>query len=115
MFIILFIERYENPLPVEVKYSALKTPEITRSLRGFIAHYHPLDAWIINLTLAAKMKVEGTLVHFIPFFKLQDYLQDLHDEPQNLFKVSETEIPYRLLHDSSRSQTRKSGLYTRKW
>ncbi|MFH1159601.1 MAG: DUF4143 domain-containing protein [bacterium] len=107
------IERYENPLPVEAKYSAMKTPEITRSLRSFITHYRPTDAWVINLTLSDTLKVDNTTIHFIPFFKLQPFLLLLHDEPRDLFRASEQVVPYMLLHENGKKRIRKSALYTR--
>lgn len=106
------IERYENPLPVEVKYKAMKTPEITRSLRSFLAHYHPTDAWVINLTLEDRLKIDDTTVHFIPFFNLQPFLKILREEPSDLFRASEKEIPYLLLHKDGNRRIRKSNLYT---
>ncbi|MBL7137818.1 MAG: ATP-binding protein [Bacteroidales bacterium] len=107
------IERYENPLPVEVKYSAMKIPEITRSLRSFMAHYNPTDAWVINLTLSDTQKIDNTTIHFIPLFKVQPFLRSLHDEPRDLFRASEKEIPYMLLQNDGKKRICKSSLYTR--
>jgi predicted AAA+ superfamily ATPase len=104
------IERYENPLPVEVKYSSLKKPEITRSLRSFIDHYHPSDAWVINLTCSDLMKVGTTNIHFIPFFTLQKHLEALRSEPERLFKASEQEIVYRLMQPVG--SLKKKNLYS---
>jgi predicted AAA+ superfamily ATPase len=108
------VQRYENPLPVEVKYSSLKKPEITRSLRSFIDHYKPSDAWVINLTYGGKLALEQTTVHFIPFFRLQRYLDDLRLEPEKLYHVSEKQIVYDLLHGKVDKKLKKRSLYSSK-
>ncbi|MEI7898000.1 MAG: ATP-binding protein [bacterium] len=107
------IERYENPLPVEVKYSSLKKPEITRSLRSFIDHYEPTDAWVINLSFNGKMLIGKTTVHFIPFFRLQPFLEDLRTEPERLFQVSEKEVVYRLMQPPAAGRLKKKNLYSK--
>lgn len=106
------IERYENPLPVEVKYSSLKKPEITRSLRSFIDHYHPTNAWVINLTYSGSITVGETTIQFIPYFRLASYLEDLRTEPERLFKISEKEVVYRLMQSPSSSRLKKRNLYS---
>lgn len=60
----------EINLPVEVKYSKLKKPEVTRSLRSFIANYEPAEAWVINLSLKNEIEIGKTKVKFIPFYNL---------------------------------------------
>lgn len=57
-------------LPVEVKYSNLRNPEITRSLRSFIEEYSPAQAWVVNLSLEAEMKIGRTTVKFKPYYKI---------------------------------------------
>jgi uncharacterized protein len=57
-------------LPVEAKYSKLKKPEATKSLKSFIREYSPAEAWVVNLSLEAEIKIGGTLVKFIPYYKL---------------------------------------------
>ena len=57
-------------LPIEAKFSALKEPEITRSMRSFIAKYEPKRAFVVNLTLRQIIKVDKTTVNFVPFFDL---------------------------------------------
>ncbi|MFA5776863.1 MAG: ATP-binding protein [Parcubacteria group bacterium] len=64
------ISEGKSALPVEVKYSRLKKPQITRSLGNFIKAYSPTEAWIVNLTLETEIKIENTTVKFIPFYKL---------------------------------------------
>lgn len=57
-------------LPIEVKYSKLKNPEIKRSLRNFIQEYSPAEAWVINLNLETEIIVGKTTVKFIPYYKV---------------------------------------------
>ncbi len=59
-----------EPLPVEVKFSNMKTPAITRSLRNFIKKYRPEEAWIVNLGLNTELQVESTRIKFLPFHEL---------------------------------------------
>lgn len=60
----------ESVLPVEAKYSRLEKPEITRSLRNFIREYSPAEAWVVNLSLEAEIKIRNTVIKFIPYYKL---------------------------------------------
>lgn len=60
----------ELVLPIEVKYSKLKNPEMTRSLRNFISEYAPSEAWVINLSLESEIKIGDTTVKFIPYYKI---------------------------------------------
>lgn len=57
-------------LPVEVKYSALQSPEIETSLRIFLERYAPAEAMVVNLSLDEERTVGKTRVRFIPFWKL---------------------------------------------
>jgi uncharacterized protein len=104
------IDRYENPLPVEVKYASLNKPEITRSLRSFIDHYSPTDAWVINLSYSGKLELGSSTVHFIPFFLLQPFLEELRTEPERLFRVSEPEVVYKLMQPAEAGRLKKTSL-----
>jgi len=57
-------------VPIEVKFKELKTPDIGRSLRSFIAKYQPEEAWVINLRLKEERKLNRTKVQFLPFYEL---------------------------------------------
>ena len=59
-----------SALPIEVKYSQLKKPQMTKSLGNFIKAYSPAEAWVVNLTLESEIKIKDTIVKFIPFWKL---------------------------------------------
>ncbi|MDR2641094.1 MAG: DUF4143 domain-containing protein [Candidatus Peribacteria bacterium] len=45
------LENGETITPIEVKYSSLKKPEVSRSLRSFIEKYSPKEVIIVNLSL----------------------------------------------------------------
>jgi len=57
-------------IPIEAKYKKLKEPTIERSLKSFIEKYHPKEAWIINLALEYEVKIDKTIVKFLPFYRL---------------------------------------------
>lgn len=64
------ISMKDELIPIEVKYSKLKTPQIGRSTRSFIEKYNPKSACVINLGLRETTKVGDTKVMFLPFWKL---------------------------------------------
>ncbi len=55
-------------IPIEVKYTHLKSPEMTRSFRSFLTKYKPTKAFIIHLGSHFEGTIEGTKVYFTPFF-----------------------------------------------
>jgi len=57
-------------LPVEVKYSSLRKPTISRSFRSFIGKYKPDEGWVVNLDYEEEVRINSTVVRFIPFFRL---------------------------------------------
>jgi hypothetical protein len=64
------IQRGTQPLPIEVKYTALKKPEVTRSFRSFLIKYKPQAAYIIHIGEKLEKEVEGTRVSLIPYYQL---------------------------------------------
>jgi len=58
----------ENTIPVEVKYSSMKYPEITRSLKNFISAYKPPRVLILTKGFWGKAKVGHTEVAFAPLW-----------------------------------------------
>lgn len=65
-------------IPVEVKYSNLKTPETTRSFKSFISKYKPSKAFIVHLGDSLKtVEFEGTKIHFIPYYNTSTILKDI--------------------------------------
>jgi len=57
-------------IPIEVKYRNLTKPEVTRSLKSFIARYQPKKVLVVNLGLEEEIKIGGATVHFLPFYEL---------------------------------------------
>ncbi len=55
-------------IPIEVKFTQLKLPEISRSFRSFLHRYKPLKAYIIHLGQPMEKNFESSHVYFIPFF-----------------------------------------------
>lgn len=55
-------------IPVEVKYSTLRTPDISRSFKSFLTKYTPKHSYVIHLGEPMENSHQGTNVHFIPFF-----------------------------------------------
>lgn len=62
------ISEGNSVLPVEAKYSRLQKPEAARSLRNFIKAYSPEEAWVVNLSLKAEIRIGKTTVKFVPFY-----------------------------------------------
>lgn len=56
--------------PYEVKYKDMRTPEITRGLKSFIAKYKPARAFVVHLGEHYETRVGETSVSHIPFYKL---------------------------------------------
>jgi len=67
------IKKGETVIPLEVKYSALKKPELGRSFHNFIEKYNPAEAFLVNLDLKAEIKIKNTHVKIIPFYELLAY------------------------------------------
>ncbi|MBS3099260.1 ATP-binding protein [Candidatus Pacearchaeota archaeon] len=61
-----FILVGEEVLPVEVKYSSFKKPNIDRSLRNFINRYKPRRAIVVTKDYIESFKIENTTIKFIP-------------------------------------------------
>lgn len=58
-------------IPVEVKYTAIKSVVATRSFQSFIEKYTPKHAYIIHLGDYQERVIDKTTVHFLPFYNLQ--------------------------------------------
>ncbi|MFP4548810.1 MAG: ATP-binding protein [Fidelibacterota bacterium] len=63
----------DNYIPIEIKYSHLKTPSVKRSMRSFIDKYNPQKALIINLNLTHKIQLRGTELNFLPYWDFINY------------------------------------------
>lgn len=64
-------------IPVEVKYTALKSPEITRSFQSFLLKYKPKNAYILHLGESLQRVFSETTVHFLPFYNVQTIFEHL--------------------------------------
>ena len=67
-----FVVHTENGItPIEVKFSELKNPRVTRSFRSIIKKYSPKMAYVVNLSLDSSIIIEESEVVFIPYWKLK--------------------------------------------
>jgi hypothetical protein len=67
---------------------------------------------VINLSYAGELSIGNTTIHFIPFFRLQPFLEELRTEPERLYRVSEQEVIYRLMQPQSGGRKHKKNLYS---
>ncbi|MDH5753979.1 MAG: ATP-binding protein [Candidatus Bathyarchaeota archaeon] len=56
----------DEAIPIEVKYRFFRKPKISRSLRSFIRSYKPKKALVITKDFWGKMKVNNTVILFVP-------------------------------------------------
>lgn len=66
---------YGQIIPIEVKATELKRPEISKGLRSFIERYKPQKAWVVNLSLEEKIKINNTQVNFSLPYKIINILR----------------------------------------
>jgi predicted AAA+ superfamily ATPase len=64
------IDKGSGILPVEVKFSALKSPMLTRSFRNFIEKYTPKEAWVVSPTYSDEILIGACQVKFVPFYSI---------------------------------------------
>jgi len=64
------VERKNEIIPVEVKYSFFNSPKVSRGFRSFILEYKPKRAIILTKSFWGEFKIESTLVKFIPAWYL---------------------------------------------
>ncbi len=64
------IDKHDAILPVEVKYGEINKPAISKSFRSFIEKYKPQKAWIVNRNYQHDLKINNTIVSFIPFYHI---------------------------------------------
>lgn len=64
------IEAGKRLIPVEVKYKHLKQEKVPASLRSFIDKYNPEQCYIVNLNLNKTIKINQTMLCFLPFHEL---------------------------------------------
>lgn len=64
------IEKADEIIPIEVKYSFFKSPKISRGFRNFISEHQPKRAIILTRGYWGEMKINSTIVKFIPLWYL---------------------------------------------
>ena len=65
------LETEKGLVPIEVKYSKLKSPKISRSFRNFINEYSPSRALILTKAYWDKIRIGRTIVGFIPVWYIK--------------------------------------------
>ena len=65
------IDAGQNLIPVEVKYTKLVKPEITRSFRSFITKYQPTQAFVVHRGKHLHQSIDSTEVSFLPFYNVK--------------------------------------------
>lgn len=71
--------RGDRLIPVEVKYSTMKTPGIGRSFQSFLDAYRPQKAFVVNRSLTASVRRGSTEVLFVPFWERARIERSIHD------------------------------------
>ncbi|MEK7510502.1 MAG: ATP-binding protein [Patescibacteria group bacterium] len=66
--------RFGEPIPIEVKATRLKSPEISRSFRSFLNTYKPKRAFVVNLGFQGSRKIESTNVEFLLPYEISKVL-----------------------------------------
>lgn len=62
------LRQSDKIIPIEVKYSFMKSPEITRSLKNFLSLYKPPRALVLTKGFWGRTKVKNTEVAFVPIW-----------------------------------------------
>lgn len=66
---------YGRIISIEVKSRELRKPEISRSFRSFIERYNPQTAFVVNLSLEEKIKINHTRIEFILPYRIEKVLK----------------------------------------
>lgn len=64
------LEQKNEVIPVEIKYSNFKHPEISRSFRSFLNQYKPRKALMLTNGFIGEMKMSDVLIKFVPVWYL---------------------------------------------
>lgn len=66
-------------IPIEAKYSNLKTPQTSRSFKSFISKYKPKKAFIVHLGDSHEpVEFEGTKIYLIPYHGISVISKDIN-------------------------------------
>ncbi len=66
----MILDKFQEQIPIEIKYVSYKTPKVPKAMYAFIKKYMPTQAWIINLSLRQELTWEKTKIRFIPYVDL---------------------------------------------
>ncbi|MFQ6066744.1 MAG: ATP-binding protein [bacterium] len=64
------VEIGSEKIPIEVKYSYLRVPKVSRGFRNFLLQYHPKRALVLTKGFWGELKIESSPVKFIPVWYL---------------------------------------------
>ena len=67
-------------IPAEVKFTAMKSPELTRSFKSFLDSYHPALGVVFTRDFLGQTQIEQTQILFLPLWTL------LFIKPEHLLK-----------------------------
>lgn len=68
------IDRGDDFIPVEVKFTNLKDAKITRSFRSFLKKYQPNNGYVIHLGKFMNKKIDNSAIKFLPYSGLSEVL-----------------------------------------
>lgn len=64
------LEKKNEIIPIEVKYSSFTSPRISRGFRSFISEYTPKRGVILSKNFWGELKIDSTLIKFVPVWYL---------------------------------------------
>ncbi len=64
------LEKKNEIVPIEAKYSSFDSPKISRGFRSFISEYNPQRAVVLTKDFWGELKVNSTLIKFAPVWYL---------------------------------------------
>ena len=71
------VEHTGKIYPIEVKYSSLKTPRLSRSAWSFIEAYKPENFAVLNITLEKSITSKNTRIDFITPHSLSRWIRNI--------------------------------------
>jgi predicted AAA+ superfamily ATPase len=66
------IDKKNGVLPIEVKFGPIHQLTVSRSFRSFVEKYNPPEAWLVNPSHQAEIRIKNTLIRFLPFYKIPE-------------------------------------------
>lgn len=71
------IDAVSEIIPVEVKYTNLKKPEMSRSFKSFLTKYKPKRAYVVHLGERFEEEFNNTKISFLPYYEIGKITKDL--------------------------------------